>query len=425
MLLYDLGLLLYRQGVRIAALTDNVKARQLNVGLDSVWTRLNDFAKKDAEKKTLWIHAASLGEFEQGRPLIEMIRRNRSDYKILLTFFSPSGYEVRKNYKEVDGVCYLPIDTPRNARRFLDIVKPDAAIFVKYEFWLNYLAELKKRGIPTYLISGIFRPGQLFFKPYGSFYRKALNAFTHLYIQDEGSKRLLEGIGYRNTTVAGDTRFDRVTDIMLTAKPHTILDRFCCDAATRKSKRPLEDRPLIFIAGSSWPQDEAVYASWLRDHKNVKGIIAPHEFDAERLAKLKQLFSGDAILLSEAEKNPENIDDKKVLIIDCFGLLASAYTYGDIAYVGGGFGAGMHNINEAAVYAIPVFYGPNNAKFIEAQEMKTCGGGLEVTSQADFESKISSMLADRADFERRGLAAGAYIRSKLGATNKIFSDLFS
>lgn len=424
MIAYDFGIWLYRQGVRIASHTNNVKARQLNAGLDGVWQKLARFDEVASDNPRLWIHAASLGEFEQGRPLIEMLRKEHPEIKILLTFFSPSGYEVRKNYSGADGISYLPFDTPHNVRRFLDIVKPDYAIFVKYEFWLNYLSELQKRQIPTYLISGIFRKSQLFFKSYGAPYRNALRAFTTLYVQDEGSRSLLDSIGIKNVVVAGDTRFDRVTDIMNTAHSHPVLDRFCGDEQFRKSKRAYTERPLIFIIGSSWPQDEAVYGEWLRDASDVKGIIAPHEFDEERLAKLMAMFDDKACLLSDAEKNPDSADGKKVLVIDCFGLLASAYTYGDVAYVGGGFGAGLHNINEAAVYGIPVFYGPNNAKFIEAGEMKESGGGLEVKSRQDFETQINDLLAAPDSLARRGTASAAYIQSKLGATRRIYRDLF-
>lgn len=416
MLLYDLGIYLYRQGIRIAAHTSrHAKPRLLNEGLGEVWDRL--LPLKSGEGRNVWIHVASLGEFEQGRPLIERLKREHPELRIILTFFSPSGYEVRKNYKEADIVAYLPIDTPRNVSRFLDIVRPEMAIFVKYEFWLNYLKELRRREIPTYLISGIFRPDQLFFKSYGGFYRNALRTFRRLYVQDERSRRLLDGIGITDVTVAGDTRFDRVTDIMRGVKPHRILDLFC--------KAPGDER-LIFLAGSSWPEDEAVYAEWLRESgDSVKGVIAPHEFDAERLKRLLGLFGDKAVLMSEAEGNPELLEGKQVLIIDCFGLLASAYSYADIAYVGGGFGAGLHNINEAAVYGIPVFYGPNHSKFIEAEGMKTQGGGIAINSEEEFREKADRLLADPSERKALGQRSATYIRSKLGATDRIYSDLFA
>ena len=430
MILYSVGIWTYRQGVRAAALAGHHKASLLDAGLrrtlPALKERLADAGTQDnSPKETVWIHAASLGEFEQGRPLIERLRRERPGTRIVLSFFSPSGYEVRKNYSEADAVVYLPFDTPRNVRRFLDAVRPTCAIFVKYEFWLNYLSELKRRGIPTYLISGIFRPSQLFFRPYGGFYRNALKAFTTLYLQDEGSRRLLEGIGVTNTEVAGDTRFDRVTDIMKTAREDDALTRFCGRGPARGAtgeRTPGTD--LIFIAGSSWPEDESNYAGWLRDTPGVKGIIAPHEFSPERLAKMLELFEGEGVLLSGARKDPSLLDTHKVLIMDCFGMLASAYAYADIAYVGGGFGAGLHNINEAAVYGIPVIYGPNNAKFIEAQEMKATGGGIEVHSREDFRREASRLIADDAYRLDLGRRSAAYITSRLGATSRIFDSLF-
>lgn len=421
MILYDLGIWLYRQGIRVASLAGNQKARLLNSGLNDVWDKLR--RELDASGGYIWIHAASLGEFEQGRPLMEAIRREHPEKKILLTFFSPSGYEVRKNYAGADVVVYMPQDTPGNVRKFLDLAQPAMAIFVKYEFWLNYLKELKRREVPTYLISGIFRQDQTFFRSYGGWYRKALEAFTHLYVQDEGSRQLLSGIGVENVTVAGDTRFDRVTDIMRGVKPHPILDRFCGSAEERAKDKGCEERDLIFMVGSSWPEDEAVYADWLREASAVKGVIAPHEFDAERLRKLLALFDGSAVLMSDVEKNPALLADKRILIIDCFGLLSSAYSYADIAYVGGGFGAGLHNINEAAVYGIPVIFGPNNSKFIEAREMKDRGGGIEVRGKEEFGTEIDRLVRDDAFRLEKGARSGRYIRSKIGATEKILKDL--
>lgn len=420
-LLYDAGIGLYRLGVRIAARNGNRKARQLNDGLNGVWQLLE--SKVGRHDRNIWFHAASLGEFEQGRPLIERLKTNHPDIRIVLTFFSPSGYEVRKNYAGADVIAYLPLDTLRNARRFLNIVNPEKAFFIKYEFWLNYLNELRSREIPTYLISGIFRRDQLFFKPYGGIYRKCLNAFRTLYVQDNGSRKLLENIGIRNTVVAGDTRFDRVTDIMQTVKPNPILDIFCGYSESRRGKR-IGERPLIFMAGSSWPEDESVYSRWLVDTDLVKGVIAPHEFDDERLKNLLILFDGEAVLMSDAMRDPSLLEEKKILIIDCFGLLASAYSYADVAYVGGGFGSGLHNINEAAVYAIPVIYGPNHSKFIEAEEMKTLGGGIAVNSRNSFERAANRLLHDERERMKRGRWAGEYIASKIGASDKIYNDLF-
>ncbi|MDE6295289.1 MAG: 3-deoxy-D-manno-octulosonic acid transferase [Muribaculaceae bacterium] len=412
--IYSAGIWLYRQGVRLAACRNN-KAANLNRGLSETFVLLRQ--KIDPKSRYIWIHAASLGEFEQGRPLIEMLRREHPELKILLTFFSPSGYEVRKNYDGADVICYLPFDTSRNVRRFLDIVNPSIAIFVKYEFWGNYLNELNRRHIPTYLISGVFRSNQLFFKPYGGFYRRWLRNFTHLFVQDEGSKKLLQNIGVTDVTVAGDTRFDRVSDIMRTVRPIPELDAFC------GARTPARTTP-VFIAGSSWPADEEIYARWVTQHPEVKVIIAPHEFDPERLDKLKELFGREnTILLSEIRNGRRQPGAQQVLVIDCFGLLSSAYAYADFAYIGGGFGAGLHNINEAAVYGIPVVFGPNHSKFIEAEEIKTLGGGIAVHSREGFERTASRLLCDTVERNQRGRWAAEYIQSKLGATRLIYNSL--
>lgn len=414
MLLYSIGIWLYRQGVRVVALSGG-KASLLHRGLKNAIPYLKKRIIKG--ERYIWIHAASLGEFEQGRPLMEMIRRERPELKILLTFFSPSGYEIRKNFAGADAVCYLPMDTPQNVCKFLDIVDPEIAIFIKYEFWGNYLSELSRRSIATYLISGIFRKEQLFFKPYGSFYRKWLGYFTHLFLQDEGSRHLLEGIGLNNVTVAGDTRFDRVTDIMRTVHTIAELERFC-------GSRDLPDRLPVLMCGSSWPEDEAVYSDWVLRHPEIKTVIAPHEFDTRRIEALKRLFGEDiTVSYSELKSGNENIEGKRVLIMDCFGLLSSAYAYADIVFVGGGFGAGLHNINEAAVYGVPVIYGPNYHKFIEAEEMRILGGGLPVSGKKSFERVADRLLYDSDERTQRGRWSAEYISEKTGATPRIFNAI--
>lgn len=445
--LYSLGIWVYRQGVRCAAALGHKKAALLNTGLDATFANLEKNVGR--HDRNIWFHAASLGEFEQGRPLMERLRREHPELKIILTFFSPSGYEVRKNFKGADIIAYLPFDTPANVKRFLDIVNPEKAFIIKYEFWLNYLAQLRRRGIETYLISGIFRPSQLFFKKYGRFYRNALRSFKTLYVQDHGSRRLLEEIGITNVVVAGDTRFDRVTDIMNSAHTDPILDIFC-NGRNKEDRDATPEHSLIFMAGSSWPEDEAVYGEWLKSETGVKGVIAPHEFDESRLKALLDRFGNQAILLSdlraiadnaktatqgaEDRKTPDadiedlikkNLEGKRILIIDCFGLLSSAYAYADIAYVGGAFGAGLHNINEAAVYGIPVIYGPNHSKFIEAEEMKTLGGGIAISSADAFARNARRLVRDPLERRKRGRWAGEYIHSKLGATDKIYSDIFT
>lgn len=410
---YNIGVHLYRAAIACAALRKG-KAQLLHRGQLRSLKLLQRAIPADRapREKWVWIHAASLGEFEQGRPLIERIRAERPDCKVLLTFFSPSGYEVRKNYPGADVVAYLPMDTPGNVRRFLDIVRPDIAIFVKYEFWGNYLRALKRRDIPTYIISAIFRPGQIFFKPWGAEFRRMLKCFTHLYVQDEASRQLLEGIGVTNVTVAGDTRFDRVADITHKARRVPFIEEM------------IKETPNVLVAGSTCPPDEAMLAKWLQEHRDVKAIIAPHEFSPDRLAALCNQFGPkDTHLLSQAP----NIDprDTRVLIVDCFGLLSSLYRYGTWAYVGGGFGTGIHNINEAAAYGIPVIYGPNNKKFKEASDMAECGGGFPLKTPEEFAAIAETLTSpDPTARTRAAQAAGEYIKRSVGATDVIFTTLF-
>lgn len=414
--LYAAGIGLFGLGLRVASLR-NRKARLLAAGQRETWRRL---AALPSDRPVVWLHAASLGEFEQGRPIIESIRKKYPGYRVLLTFFSPSGYEVRKNYDGADLVCYLPLDTPRNARRFVERVKPAVAIFVKYEIWRNYLRVLDRRGIPAYLVSACFQPNQAFFKPWGKRYRNWLRMFRHIFVQDSGSRRLLEDTGFSNVTVAGDTRFDRVSAIAAEGRVIPELEAF-----------KGEGRRLVFMAGSSWPADEAIYGAWLNRRPDVKAVIAPHEFDGARLRNLKALFGDDAVLLSEVRKAAAEGNDAeemchraRVLIIDCFGLLSAAYRYADIAYVGGGFGTGIHNINEAAVFGIPVLFGPEHHRFLEAEEMKTLGGGISVDSRESFERQADILYHDVVERERRGRWAGEYIAEKCGATSRIMEEIF-
>lgn len=408
--LYSCGISAYAACVDCAAIR-NPKARLLSKGQKGVWRHLRD--RLDPGARYIWIHAASLGEFEQGRPLIERLRRERPEYKILLTFFSPSGYEVRKDYTGADCVSYLPFDTPGRVRRFLDMVKPEMAIFVKYEIWRNYLHELDRRGIPTYLISAVFRPGQAFFKKRSAWYRYWLRWYTRIFVQDRRSLDLLSSAGIDHVSVAGDTRFDRVTDIRIAAKEIPALDIF------RKS----DSRPVV-IAGSSWEADEAVYLQWFGQHpKEAKLIIAPHEFDSRRIDRLCATSGLKALRFSQLKDSPELAAEADCIVMDCFGLLSSAYRYADVAYIGGGFGAGIHNINEAAVYGIPVIFGPNHGKFLEAAELTAAGGGFSVSSADGFARLISGLLPEKKRHEA-GRKAGDYIRSKLGATDRVFSEIF-
>ncbi len=410
--LYNIGIYLYGAAARLVAMRSQ-KVRDMLAGqLTTLETLEAERLKKAPSGYDVWVHAASLGEFEQGRPLIERLRREHPEKKILLTFFSPSGYNVRKNYDKVDTVAYLPFDTPAKVSRFLKAAKPKMAIFVKYEFWSNYLEQLNRSGVPTYIISAIFRPTQRFFRPGGDWARDALRQFTHLYVQDESSRSLLAGIGINNVTVAGDTRFDRVTDIMRTVKDVEVVESFIGGA------------PFTLIAGSSWPADEDVYVPWLKAHPDVKAIIAPHEFDSERLEQLRKRFGDKARLLSEIPQPSELKGDEQALIIDCFGLLSSLYRYGNLAYIGGGFGTGIHNINEAAVYGMPVVFGPKHQKFKEASDLIAEGGGFEVTGRESAAAVLDRLLQDHDACALAAKKAADYIKRNLGATDKIYADLF-
>ncbi len=403
---YDFAIHLYSLGVKIASLRHE-KARKIIDGQAVTMQRLKK--ELSPEGGYIWIHAASLGEFEQGRPLIEMIRRNHPDAKILLTFFSPSGYEVRHNFPLVDAVLYLPFDTKKNVRQFLDTVKPRMAIFVKYEFWGNYLNELKLRGIPTYIISAIFRKSQPFFKPWGGEFRKMLTYFTHIYVQDEGSRELLAGIGIKNVTVAGDTRFDRVTDIM-----ESCVEIPQAAALTR-------DASLTLVAGSTWPPDESYPLPCFNAHPEMKLIVAPHEVNEERIAAIESQLNRPSCRLSTA--SPEEAAKCDCIIVDCYGKLSSAYRYGNIAYIGGGFGVGIHNLNEAAVYDIPVIFGPHYHKFKEARDLIKCKGGFSFSNKEEFDAIIEPIINDKKLREQYGKNAGNYIKENLGATRIIYADI--
>lgn len=407
--IYNICIHLYKLGVKIASIS-NPKAKKMVNGHKETFNSIR--AAIPAGSDVVWIHASSLGEFEQGRPLIERLRREHPEKKILLTFFSPSGYEVRKNYPQVDTVAYLPFDTPRNARRFIEAVRPSVAIFVKYEFWGNYLEQLHKAGIPTYIISAIFRRGQIFFKRHGGMFRNMLRCFTHIYIQDEASRKLLAGIGIDNTTVAGDTRFDRVTDVMAAT----------CEIAGGDALRS------FIIFGSSWETDEANYIPWLNANPDVKFIIAPHEFDDARISTICSSIDGNVMTLSQWEKHiaekgtsPQGV---RGIVVDCFGKLASLYRYASVAYVGGGYGAGIHNINEAAVYGIPVVFGPNYHKFKEARDLIALKGAYSVNNADEAAATLDRLLTDEQFRSNAGEIAGHYIADNIGATDRIYADLF-
>lgn len=400
--MYSLGIYLMALGVRVAALFKE-KLRKMVQGHRATWQMLRALSGKDTY---VWFHAASLGEFEQGRPLMERLRREHPEKKILLTFFSPSGYEVRKNYDGADLVCYLPFDTPLNARRFVKLARPEAAFFIKYEFWRNYIEVLYKRGIPCYSVSSIFRENQIFFRPYGRGYARCLSRMTHLFVQNETSRRLLESIGVTNVDVVGDTRFDRVLDIRNAAKPLPLAERF---AGCWK----------VLVAGSSWPQDEEIIIPYFNKHPNLKLVLAPHVVSEEHLQAIERQLARPALRYSKA--TPKAVAEVDCLIIDCYGLLSSIYRYASMAYVGGGFGVGIHNVPEAAVYGIPVIIGPNNKKFREAQALLRCGGCKEIAGTADFEQIMDAWLSDKEALATAGKAAGSYIADNAGAADRIFS----
>ena len=411
--MYNLVIYIYLLGVAIASLF-NEKVRKMWRGERDAFRVLRE--KVDPEAQYVWFHAASLGEFEQGRPLMEQLRREHPEYKILLTFFSPSGYEVRKNYEGADIICYLPLDTITNARRFLRIIRPVKAYFIKYEFWYNYLHILKHRQVPVYSVSSIFRPDQVFFKWYGKQYSRVLKCFTHFFVQNEVSKELLAKLGITCVTVTGDTRFDRVLQIKEAAKQLPIVEAF------------VKDAPLVFVAGSSWPPDEEIFIKYFNEHKNWKLIIAPHVIGEDHLKQIEKLLEGRKVVryseYSENSEYSEKLKNAEVLIINCFGLLSSIYRYANVTYVGGGFGVSIHNTLEAAVWGVPVFFGPNNQKFQEAQELKACDGGIEINGYDDFVRQMNELVAHPEELAKRGKAAGDYVMSRAGATKVILCNTF-
>lgn len=399
--MYNLGIIIYGFIMHIAALF-NSKAEKMIAGHRQIFSLLE--RKIDRNAKYVWIHAASLGEFEQGRPLIEAIRREQPEYKILLTFFSPSGYEIRKNFNNADVVCYLPFDTKKNVAKFLDLANPAIAIFIKYEFWLNYLTTLHERKIPTYIVSAIFRPNQIFFRWYGSMFRKVLPYFTKLFVQNEKSKQLLASIGVAdNVMVSGDTRFDRVLAIKEQAKELPLIDQFA-----------KEEHSFLLVAGSTWPEDEELLISYFNQHPKMKLILAPHEIHNSHIQSIKEKLKRPFALYSSInESNQQNTD---CIIINTFGILSSIYRYGDAAYIGGGFGAGIHNILEAAVYGIPVVFGPNYSKFNEAKKMIQAGGGFSVNNKAEYDKLMDQFVNDAAYLKSAGEKAANYVSTSSGAT---------
>ena len=410
-MLYSLGLYLFTWGMIVAAIFHK-KARKMVMGIGQTFILLLRHIKKT--DRVVWFHAASLGEFEQGRPLMERLRTDCPEYKILLTFFSPSGYEVRKDYEGADLVCYLPFDTPGNALSFLRLAHPEIAVFIKYEFWTNYLTFCRRKGIKVYSVSSIFRPNQYFFKWYGSL--KPIRQFTHLFVQNETSRQLLAEHGIENVTVVGDTRLDRVIAIKNAAAPLPLVEQFAGNAP-------------CFIAGSSWGPDEEIYIPYFAQHKDWKLIIAPHVISETHLKEIEKLLDDNGIShvrYTQLEQGEcPSLSEVGGFIINCFGKLSSIYRYGKVALVGGGFGVGIHNVPEAAVYGIPVIFGPNNQKFREAQALKACGGSFEYQDAESFAAIMDNFLTSPDALQKAGQAAGNYINANAGAAEKCFKAIFN
>ena len=403
--LYNIAMGCYH--LSIAAVAPwNKKAQLWRDGRKNLFERLR--AAVDSSAPIVWVHVASLGEFEQGRPIIEKIKAERPEYKILLTFFSPSGYEIRKNYQGADYIFYLPLDTPSNARQFLDIVKPQMAVFVKYEYWLNLLAELKKRQIPTYIVSAIFRRDSIFFRSTGKMWREALKSFDMLFVQDENSKNLLAELGHQNVVVAGDTRFDRVAQIAAAAKKIEVIEQF-------------KGESRLFVAGSSWGADEDLIVRLANENPTIKFVVAPHEMEEARMAKIEQNATGGAVRYTKIEGD---ITDKQILILDTMGMLSSVYGYADFSYIGGGFGVGIHNTLEAATFGLPIAFGPNYHKFKEARDMIALGGATSVTTYEELEKWFTPLRDDADHLAAVSKISKDYTAQNQGATNLFFNHVF-
>ncbi len=409
LIIYNLYILLTKWGISLASLF-NPKAKQWIGGRRGLLKKIE--SQYEAKEKTLWVHAASLGEFEQGRPLIEKFKEDNPDYQIIVTFFSPSGYEIRKDYEGADYVFYLPVDTPANARKFISLIRPTMVMFVKYEFWYHFLKELKRQDIPTYLVSAVFRKEHLFFKSYGGWYRKMLHFFKHIFVQDSGSLQLLQSIGVAHTSISGDTRFDRVGQITDNVKPIPIAEKF-------KGQRQM------FIAGSSWPADEEIFCRYINEEspENICWLIAPHEIDDAHIKKIIKLIDPKKKTIRYSEANEENVQGADVLIIDNIGLLSSLYAYGDIAHIGGGFTDGIHNTLEAATFGMPITFGPDYHKFNEAIELIDIGGAFCINNYQEFKPLLDTWISNA---EKRELAArksADYVQNNRGATSKVLGQL--
>lgn len=401
-LLYNIGIVLYGLIVRIVALFNHKAKLRYHGGRDAI-----PYLKKHIQFNAnyIWVHAASLGEFEQGRPIIERIRQEYPHYQILLTFFSPSGYTVRHDYQGADLVCYLPLDTPRNARKFVKMVQPKMAFFVKYEFWANLLGELSKREIPTYLFSAIFREKQVFFRWYGVFFLNLLSKFNRLFVQDQDSLELLKAHGVTHVEVAGDTRFDRVMQIANAAKRLPIAESF-------------SEKAKVLVAGSTWQPDDVLLIHYMNAHPDYKLIIASHEIGEDRIQFICDQLKMPMVRYTQATE--ENVKEARCLVVDCIGILSSLYQYATVSYIGGGFGVGIHNTLEAAVWKVPVVFGPNYQRFKEARELIACGGAFSIETQEEINERLDTLFVET----KAGEAAGAYVASRQGATDILMKYVF-
>ncbi len=403
--LYSISIFFYSLLIKIAA-NFNKKADLRNEGIKQTF----EILRNAKSKKFIWVHCASLGEFEQGRPLIEKIKKERPDYQIALSFFSPSGYEVQKKYEFADIVFYLPGDSKNNAKKVIQLLQPELVFFIKYEFWYWYLSELKKANIPTYLVSGIFRKNQIFFKFYGTFYRNILKNFKHIFVQNKVSEQLLKNAGINNVSVTGDTRFDRVYELSHNRKKIDIVARFT-------------ENKLVFIAGSTWKPDEELIFQYFNNNNDssIKLIIAPHETSNENINRILNLSNKNIVKFSE--KNEFNIIDADILLIDNIGLLSSLYAYADIAYIGGGFGSGIHNTLEAAVFALPIIFGPKYQKFDEAKELINREAAFSVSNYNDFAEITKKLVADSEFRKTSGNNSEVYVKENIGATERVFNKI--
>ena len=411
--LYDTAIFFYHLAIHIYS-HFNSKAKLWVEGRKNIFTKLRSAIKGD--EKIAWFHCASMGEFEQGRPVIEAFRDEFPQFKILLTFFSPSGYEVRKNHESVDHVFYLPIDTKNNAEKFIDIVNPTIAVFIKYEFWYHYLNTLHNRQIPTFLVSAIFRHNQHFFRWYGTLFRKILRNLTRIFVQDEVSQTVLDSIGLKNYAISGDTRFDRVYEIAMQVEEIPLVQQF------KQDKK-------LFIAGSTWKEDENLLIEFINNNitdlpagqAGLKFIIAPHEIKEENIQRIMSQIKHKTIRFSEAKD--DEISNAKVLIIDNIGMLSRLYQYGDIAYIGGGLGKGIHNILEAAAFGMPVVFGPNYHKFREANDLIEKGGAFSIKNYTELENKIRFLLSDVYVLKMASEISRNYVKCKRGATGMILDHV--